>query len=119
MKQYLNTSEIAKLLKVNRATVTRWAKQGKFKGAIRIDKSHQWRIPLSAFEELVQTKNESCNIFHIQRRNCETTSTVNTAAALVNKGKKVLVVDLDQQASATRYLDLDPDVSPNLYEVFM
>src|SRR5215210_5385017 len=49
----------------------------------------------------------------------KTTSTVNTAAALVNKGKKVLVVDLDQQASATRYLDLDPDASPNLYEVFM
>ncbi len=49
----------------------------------------------------------------------KTTSTVNTAAALVKKGKKVLVVDLDQQASATRYLDLDPDASPNLYEVFM
>jgi len=49
----------------------------------------------------------------------KTTSTVNTAAALVQKGKKVLVVDLDQQASATRYLDLDPDASPNLYEVFM
>jgi chromosome partitioning protein len=49
----------------------------------------------------------------------KTTSTVNTAAALAQKGKKVLVVDLDQQASATRYLDLDPDASPNLYEVFM
>src|SRR5918995_5898090 len=49
----------------------------------------------------------------------KTTSTVNTAASLVKKGKKVLVVDLDQQASATRYLDLDPDASPNLYEVFM
>src|SRR5947209_3640280 len=49
----------------------------------------------------------------------KTTSTVNTAAALVKKGKKVLVVDLDQQASATRYLGLDPDASPNLYEVFM
>jgi chromosome partitioning protein len=48
----------------------------------------------------------------------KTTSTVNTAAALAMKGKKVLVVDLDQQASATRYLDLDPDASPNLYEVF-
>ncbi len=48
----------------------------------------------------------------------KTTSTVSTAAALVNKGKKVLIVDLDQQASATRYLDLDPDQSPNLYEVF-
>ncbi len=49
----------------------------------------------------------------------KTTSTVSTAAALVNKGQKVLVVDLDQQASATRYLDLDPEQSPNLYEVFV
>ncbi len=49
----------------------------------------------------------------------KTTSSVNTAAALVQKGKKVLLIDLDQQASATRYLDLDPDISPNLYEVFM
>src|SRR5215203_643628 len=48
----------------------------------------------------------------------KTTSTVNTASALVSKGKKVLVIDLDQQASATRYLDLDPDASPSLYEVF-
>ena len=49
----------------------------------------------------------------------KTTTSVNTAAALVNKGKKVLLVDLDQQASATRYLNLEPDQSPNLYDVFM
>jgi chromosome partitioning protein len=39
----------------------------------------------------------------------KTTSTVNTAAALAHRGKKVLVIDLDQQASATRYLDLDSE----------
>lgn len=49
----------------------------------------------------------------------KTTSTVSTAAALVKKGKKVLLVDIDQQASATRYLDLDPEHSPSLYEVFL
>lgn len=49
----------------------------------------------------------------------KTTSTVNTAAALVQKGKKVLLIDLDQQGSSTRHLDLDPEQSPNLYEVFM
>src|SRR6266542_3235612 len=49
----------------------------------------------------------------------KTTTTVNTAACLVKKGKRVLLVDLDQQASATRYLGLDPEASPNLYEVFM
>jgi predicted site-specific integrase-resolvase len=56
MKAYLNASEIARLLKIDRATVTRWAQQGKFKGAIKIEKSHQWRIPLSSFEELVRSK---------------------------------------------------------------
>lgn len=49
----------------------------------------------------------------------KTTTTVNSAAALAKKGKKVLLVDLDQQASATRYLGLEPDASPNLYEVFL
>jgi chromosome partitioning protein len=49
----------------------------------------------------------------------KTTSAVSTASALVQKGKKVLLVDLDQQASATRYLDLDPEQSPNLYEVYI
>lgn len=47
---------MAKLLKVDRATVSRWAQQGKFKEAIRLGKSHQWRIPLSAFEDLVKNK---------------------------------------------------------------
>jgi excisionase family DNA binding protein len=56
MKSYLNASEVAKLIKVDRATVTRWAQQGKLKGAIRIGKSHQWRIPISAFEDLVKNQ---------------------------------------------------------------
>jgi chromosome partitioning protein len=49
----------------------------------------------------------------------KTTSTVSTAAMLAARGKRVLLVDLDQQASATRYLDLDPEQTPSLYEVFM
>lgn len=60
MKAYLNASEIAKLLKVNRATITRWAKKGIFRGAIQVKDTHQWRIPLSAYEEVVnKQKNES------------------------------------------------------------
>jgi AAA domain-containing protein len=49
----------------------------------------------------------------------KTTSAVNTAAALVKRGKKVLLVDLDQQASATRYLGLNPEESRSMYDVFM
>jgi excisionase family DNA binding protein len=56
MKRYLNASDFAKLLKVDRATVMRWAHKGKFKGAIQMGKSHQWRIPITAFEELVKHK---------------------------------------------------------------
>lgn len=48
----------------------------------------------------------------------KTTTTVSTAAALVKHRKRVLLVDLDQQASATRYLDLDPEAVPSLYDVF-
>jgi len=49
----------------------------------------------------------------------KTTSAVNTAAALANLGKKVLLVDLDQQASATRYLGFDPnELQYSLYHVF-
>jgi excisionase family DNA binding protein len=56
MKSYLNASEVAKLLNVDRATISRWAKDGKIKGAIRIDQSHEWRIPISSYEELVKKK---------------------------------------------------------------
>jgi chromosome partitioning protein len=50
----------------------------------------------------------------------KTTSAVSTAGALVQKGKRVLLIDLDQQASATRYFDIDPTPThtKSLYEVF-
>lgn len=50
----------------------------------------------------------------------KTTSAVNAAAALAEAGHKVLLVDLDQQASATRHLGIDPEpLSPTLYDVFV
>jgi excisionase family DNA binding protein len=56
MKAYLNAAEIAKLLKVNRATVTRWAQKGLLKGAVRVKGTYQWRIPIATYEELVKNK---------------------------------------------------------------
>jgi chromosome partitioning protein len=50
----------------------------------------------------------------------KTTSAVNTAAALTELGKQVLLVDLDQQASSTRYVGIDPDsINPSFYHVFL
>jgi chromosome partitioning protein len=50
----------------------------------------------------------------------KTTSAVNTAAALAELGQRVLLVDLDQQASSTRYVGINPkEVTPDLYDVFV
>ncbi|MBZ0285210.1 MAG: ParA family protein [Anaerolineae bacterium] len=50
----------------------------------------------------------------------KTTSAVNTAAALAEAGKRVLLIDLDQQAQATKYVGIDPDTSPlNIAQVFI
>lgn len=49
----------------------------------------------------------------------KTTTAVNTAAALAALGKRVLLADLDQQASSTKYLGIDSEqVSPNFYHIF-
>jgi chromosome partitioning protein len=50
----------------------------------------------------------------------KTASAVTTAAWLVQKGHRVLLVDSDpQEAGATRYLGLDPQDAPSLYDVYM
>jgi excisionase family DNA binding protein len=54
MKAYLNASEVAKLLSVDRATVTRWIQRGYIRKAIRVAGSQQWRIPISVYEDLVR-----------------------------------------------------------------
>lgn len=58
MKAYLNASEVAKLLRVDRATVSRWIKKGLLKGAIRLDNTQQWRIPLETYENFIKNKNK-------------------------------------------------------------
>ena len=58
MKAYLNAAEVAKLLKVDRATVSRWIKKGLLKGALRVEVNHQWRIPLSVYEEFLKNHNK-------------------------------------------------------------
>jgi excisionase family DNA binding protein len=56
MKLFLNASEVAKLLSVDRATVSRWAKKGLIKGVIRPTGARNWRIPLTSYEEFIKTQ---------------------------------------------------------------
>lgn len=49
----------------------------------------------------------------------KTATAVSLASALTSLGAKVLLIDLDQQASATHHVGLNPDnINPNLYHVF-
>ena len=58
----------------------------------------------------------SCSIF--KGGPGKSTTAVNTTAALAMQGQRVLLVDLDQQASATRYVGINPDDAQyNLYHV--
>ncbi len=54
MKVYLNASEAARILNVDRATVTRWIKKGVIKGVVRPENTQQWRIPMTSCEELLK-----------------------------------------------------------------
>ena len=56
MKAFLNASEVARLLNVDRATVTRWVKKGVIKGAVRPEQTQNWRIPFSSAEELLKQR---------------------------------------------------------------
>ncbi len=54
MKVYLNASEAARILNVDRATVTRWIKKGVIRGVVRPENTQQWRIPMASCEELLK-----------------------------------------------------------------
>jgi len=58
MKAFLNASEVARLLGVDRATISRWIKKGIVKGE-KPRGSRWWRIALSSYEELMKTHHES------------------------------------------------------------
>ena len=47
----------------------------------------------------------------------KTTTTINLAAALAQRGKRVLAVDLDPQGNLTQHAGFDPEqLSPTIYD---
>ena len=56
MKQSITAAEVARLLGVNRATVTRWIRKGIIKNVQRPEGAQNWRIPLSSYAELTKKK---------------------------------------------------------------
>jgi excisionase family DNA binding protein len=56
MKAYLTAAELAKLLKVDRTTITKRIKRGEVSGAQKHGAT--WRIPFSVCEQLLRVKYE-------------------------------------------------------------
>lgn len=54
MKSFLNASELAKLVGVDRATIARWIKKGVIKGAVKRPGSQHWMIPMAACATLIR-----------------------------------------------------------------
>lgn len=54
MKSFLSAAETAKLLDVDRATITRWIRKGVIKGAQRPAGTKRWRVPITVYEELIR-----------------------------------------------------------------
>lgn len=48
----------------------------------------------------------------------KTTTAVSLSSALSTLGARVLLVDLDQQATATKYIGLNPEERPTLFDIF-
>ncbi len=59
MKSFLTANELARLLNVDRATVTRWIRRGIIPGVHRVHGTRNWRIPFVAYQTLAQHKHES------------------------------------------------------------
>lgn len=54
MKQFLNAAEIARIQGVDRSTVAKWIKRGKFKNVTRLGGTGPYRVPLSSYEAWLQ-----------------------------------------------------------------
>ena len=117
---FLTTEQAARMLNVHPNTILRWIKKGKLPSS-QIGK--QYRIPREAIENQVSNRNSGTRIIAIANQKggvAKTTTTLNLAAGLGQKGKRVLVVDLDPQGGCAESLGMSTDsLNKTVYTVLM
>lgn len=113
-KRYLTVEEYAKLRSVTPNYIRRLAGQGMIPGADKRGK--QWFIPVLepiSDEQVMQT----IAIFNQAGGVGKTTLTMNLGYHLACRGFKVLLVDLDPQATLTAFMGLRPtDLKQTIYD---
>src|SRR3954454_499432 len=118
--RFLSTEEVAKLLGVHINTVARWIKSGKLPST-KIGR--EYRIPLSAIENRISRVSQGTRIIAVANQKggvAKTTTTLNLAAGLAMRGKRVLVIDLDPQGGSGISLGIATDsLNKTVYNVLM
>ena len=108
------------MLSVHPNTILRWIKSGKL-AASQIGK--QYRIPREAIENRVSKAGSGTRVIAVANQKggvAKTTTTLNVAAGLAQRGERVLVVDLDPQGGCAVSLGVPTDsLHKTVYTVLM
>ena len=117
---YLSTEEAAKLLNVHINTIVRWIKTGALPSS-RIGR--EYRIPKEAIENRVSRTPIGTRIIAVANQKggvAKTTTTLNLAAGLSTRGKRVLIVDLDPQGGSGVSIGIATDaLNKSVYNVLI
>src|SRR3712207_1209359 len=117
---YLSTEEAAKLLNVHINTIVRWIKTGALPSS-RIGR--EYRIPKEAIENRVNRTPLGTRIIAVANQKggvAKTTTTLNLAAGLAQRGKRVLIVDLDPQGGSGISIGMATDaLNKTVYNVLI
>ena len=117
---FLTTEETARLLNVHPRTIIRWIKSGRVPSS-KI--GHEYRIPREAIENRVNRVTSGSRIIGVANQKggvAKTTTTLNLAAGLAQRGQRVLVADLDPQGGCAVSLGIPTDtLSKTIYNVLM
>ena len=117
---FLSTEEAAKLLNVHINTIVRWIKTGALPSS-RIGR--EYRIPKEAIENRVNRTPLGTRIIAVANQKggvAKTTTTLNLAAGLAQRGKRVLIVDLDPQGGSGVSIGIATDaLNKTVYNVLI
>jgi chromosome partitioning protein len=117
---FLTTDEAARLLNVHPNTIVRWIKSGRLPSS-KIGR--EYRIPREAIKNRVNRVSPGTRIIAVANQKggvAKTTTTLNLAAGLAQRDKRVLVVDLDPQGGCAVSLGIPTDsLNKTVYNVLM
>jgi len=125
MSDMLTTEEVARELRVDRKTVQRWIQTGRLE-AHRVSKNY--RVSRTAVETFLRRTatsplvEESQTVTAVANQKGgvgKTTTTLNLGVALMRRGRRVLLVDLDPQGGLTASSGLNADIAPSVYDALL